>query len=162
MSHLAPCPACNRHVDVAERACPFCATALPSAFRAQPPLIPLRGRLSRAALMAAGATLMGAAACSSESLSSATDAASDRPAVSKDASEDRSAVAIYGGPLPGTGGTTATGGSNGSGGTTGAGGSGGTTVRDAGEDRSVVAIYGAAVPADGVGSPNQADPGKTS
>ena len=164
MSHLAPCPACNRHVDVAEGACPFCATALPAAFRAQPRLIPLRGRLSRAALMAAGATLMGAAACSSEALTS-NDAATDRPAVTKDASEDRGFVAFYGAPFPGTGGEGATGGTNGTGGATGAGGtigSGGTTARDAGEDRSVVAIYGAAVPADGMATPNQADPGKTS
>ena len=101
MSHLAPCPACNRHVDVAESACPFCATALPAAFRAQQPPAPPRARLGRAALMAAGATLMGAAACSSNDAISSADAATDRPAVTKDASEDRSAIAIYGAPLPG-------------------------------------------------------------
>ena len=132
MSHLAPCPACNRHVDVAESACPFCATALPAAFRAQPSLVPLRGRLGRAALMAAGATLMGAAACSSSL------------------------------PVPdpgtGTGGMTATGGTNGSGGmanTGGVTGAGGTPARDAGEDRSVVAIYGAPAPAYGLALPVQ-------
>ena len=103
MSHLAPCPACNRHVDVAERACPFCATSLPVAFRAQPPLIPLRGRLGRAALMAAGATLMGAAACSSSDAIGSADAATDRPALSKDAAEDRSVVAIYGAAVPADG-----------------------------------------------------------
>lgn len=149
MSHLVPCPACHRHVDVAESACPFCATALPAAFRAQQPPAPPRGRLGRAALMAAGATLMGAAACSGDPLSSA-DAAADRPAVTKDASEDRSVVAIYGAPVTGSGGTSASGGANGSGGATGAGG---TTARDAGEDRSVVAIYGAAAPADGLRKP---------
>jgi hypothetical protein len=153
MSHLAPCPACNRHVDVAESACPFCATALPASFRGQPPIIPLRGRLGRAALMAASATLMGAAACSSNDAISGNDAATDRPAVSRDASEDRGLVPFYGAPFPGTGGASATGGTNGTGGTTGAGGSGGTTARDAGEDRSIVAIYGAAVPADGRGKP---------
>jgi hypothetical protein len=165
MSHLVPCPACNRHVDVAESACPFCAAALPVAFRAQPPLIPLRGRLGRAALMAAGATLMGAAACSSSDAIGGNDAATDRPAVTKDATEDRGFVAFYGAPFPGTGGANATGGANGTGGATGAGGttgSGGTTTRDAGEDRSVVAIYGAAVPADDGANPKQADPGKTS
>ena len=145
MSHLAPCPACNRHVDVAESACPFCAIALPVAFRAQQSPAPLRGRLGRAALMAAGATLMGAAACSSSDAISGNDAATDRPVVSKDAGEDRSVVAVYGAPFPGTGGASATGGTSGTGGTT---GSGGTTARDAGEDRSVVAIYGAAVPID--------------
>ena len=149
MSHLVPCPACNRHVDVAESACPFCATALPAALRAQQPPAPSRARLGRAALMAAGATLMGAAACSSEALRSA-DAATDRPTVTKDASEDRSVVAIYGAPSTGSGGTSATGGTNGTGGASGAGG---TMARDAGEDRSVVALYGAAVPADGLGKP---------
>jgi endogenous inhibitor of DNA gyrase (YacG/DUF329 family) len=29
MSHLVPCPACNRLVDVADSACPFCATGKP-------------------------------------------------------------------------------------------------------------------------------------
>jgi hypothetical protein len=156
MSHLAPCPTCNRHVDVAEGACPFCATALPAAFRAQPPLIPLRGRLSRAALMAAGATLMGAAACSNNDAISGNDAATDRPAVTKDASEDRGFVAFYGAPFPGIGGASATGGTNGTGGVTGGGGttgSGGTTTRDAGEDRSVVAIYGAPLTTDDPGNP---------
>lgn len=152
MSHLAPCPACNRHVDVGENACPFCAAPLPVSFRAQQPPAPLRGRLGRAALMAAGATLMGAAACSSGDAISGNDAATDRPAVTKDASEDRGFVAFYGAPFPGSGGAGAAGGTNGTGGMTGAGGtigSGGTTTRDAGEDRAVVAIYGAAVPAGG-------------
>ena len=36
MSHLAPCPACNRHVDVAETVCPFCAAALARSFSAPP------------------------------------------------------------------------------------------------------------------------------
>ena len=74
-------------------------------------------------------------------------------AVSKDAAEDRGLVAVYGGPLAGTGGAGATGGTNGTGGATGAGGSSGTTARDAGEDRSVVAILRAATPADGRGKP---------
>jgi hypothetical protein len=149
MSHLVPCPACKRHVDVADSACPFCATALSAAFRAQEAPTPPRARLGRAALMAAGATLMGAAACSSSDAIGGTDAATDRPAVTKDASEDRSVVAIYGAPFTGSGGTNGTGGANASGGATGAGG---TTARDAGEDRSIVAIYGAAVP-DGPGKP---------
>jgi hypothetical protein len=138
MSHLAPCPACDRHVDVAEIACPFCAAALPPSFRGQQPPAPPRGRLGRAALMAAGATLLGAAACGSDAITS--DAAADRLPVSHDAARDFVAVPAYGAPV-----TTGTGGTPGSGGTTGAGG---TTARDASEDRSVVAIYGAAVPAD--------------
>lgn len=65
MSQLLPCPACNRHVDAAEAACPFCGAALPESFRAARPLVPPPRRLGRAALMAAGAMLVGAAACSS-------------------------------------------------------------------------------------------------
>ena len=59
MKCLAPCPACERHVAIDETACPFCAAVLPDSFRQEhacrraPP-----GRLSRAALVAAGATLM--------------------------------------------------------------------------------------------------------
>ena len=67
-------------------------------------------------------------------------------------------VPAYGGPIPGTGGVTATGGANGSGGmadTGGATGAGGTTARDAGEDRSVIAIYGAPTPAYGLSLPVQ-------
>ena len=152
MSHLVPCPACNRHVDVGESVCPFCATAFPAAFRAQQPPAPPRARLGRAALMAAGATLMGAAACSSSDAIGGTDAATDRPPITKDASEDRNVVPFYGAPQTGTGGiggTTGSGGTNSTGGATGAGG---RTARDAGEDRSIVAIYGAAVP-DGPGKP---------
>src|SRR3954469_651987 len=118
MSHLVPCPACNRHVnvDVDVSACPFCATALPPTFHAQQPPAPPRARLGRAALMAAGATLMGAAACSSSDAITSADAATDRPVVTKDASEDRTIITIYGAPLTGSGGTNATGGTNGRGG----------------------------------------------
>ncbi|HXT98682.1 MAG TPA: hypothetical protein VN853_20450 [Polyangia bacterium] len=120
MSQLLPCPACSRHVDAAETACPFCAAVLSESFRTMRPPAPPRRRLSRAALMAAGATLVGAAACSSSA------------------------------PSPGTGSggasgsTGETGGSSGSGGTA---GTGGEPARDAGQDRSVVVFYGAPVPA---------------
>ena len=127
MSHLAPCPACNRHVDVAETACPFCAVALSQSFRAQQPPAPPRGRLGRAALMAAGATLLGAAACSSPLTA---DAGSDRP-------------------------PSATGGNGGAAGAGGPDGTGGTTARDASEDRTVIAIYGAPTPAYGLSLPPQ-------
>jgi len=68
MSCLAPCPACNRHIAIDETACRFCSAALPDSFRhehacrRQAP-----GHLSRAALMAAGAALLGAASCLSTS-----------------------------------------------------------------------------------------------
>ena len=58
MTCLAPCPACNRHVDTEAAACPFCSAALPESFRCQARQR-LRGRLSRAGLLAAGAALLG-------------------------------------------------------------------------------------------------------
>ena len=63
MSCLAPCPACNRHVSSDETACPFCSAALPDSFRCQPVRQRAGGRLSRAGLLAAGAALIGAEAC---------------------------------------------------------------------------------------------------
>ena len=70
---VRPCPGCGRHIRASEAACPFCACvrAPPGAGqgltagktdktgKATRPL----GRMSRAALWAAGATLIGGAAC---------------------------------------------------------------------------------------------------
>jgi len=94
MSNFVPCPACNRHVLSAETACPFCTAALPEALRLQVPAPRPPGRLSRAALLAASAALMGAEACS-ESVTPvygapAPDAAADS------GPQDGSAVALYG------------------------------------------------------------------
>jgi hypothetical protein len=88
MSCFAPCPACNRHVATDETACPFCSAALPDSIRCQPRRRP-HARLSRAAMLAAGAALIAAeAACGSV------------------------AVPVYGGPGP----AGAGGGSGGAGG----------------------------------------------
>jgi hypothetical protein len=68
MKHLVPCPECSRHVRVSETECPFCASPLDLAGTPEPQLP--RGRLSRAATLAFGATLVSAsalAACSSDS-----------------------------------------------------------------------------------------------
>jgi hypothetical protein len=68
MKHLVPCPECSRHVRVSETECPFCALPLDLAGTPEPQLP--RGRLSRAATLAFGATLVSAsalAACSSDS-----------------------------------------------------------------------------------------------
>jgi hypothetical protein len=74
MSELSPCPSCHRHVRVEETVCPFCEAALPERARVGVRTTPApRGRLSRTALFAAGATLMGAAACSSTSNNPNTD-----------------------------------------------------------------------------------------
>ncbi len=70
MASLFPCPRCQRHIRASEATCPFCAcaSAPPGAGqgltagttgKAAKPL----GRMSRAALWAAGATLIGGAAC---------------------------------------------------------------------------------------------------
>jgi hypothetical protein len=66
MSCYEPCPACNRHVVTDETTCPFCAAPLPECF-SEVKRKPLRGRTSRAGLLAAGAgaALIGAwPACS--------------------------------------------------------------------------------------------------
>ncbi len=60
MSHLVPCPECNRHVRVTEAVCPFCALPLDLAGTPEPRLP--RTRLSRAATLAFGATLASASA----------------------------------------------------------------------------------------------------
>jgi hypothetical protein len=68
MNHLVPCPECSRHVRVSETECPFCAVPLDLAGTPAPQLP--RGRLSRAATLAFGATLVSASAlasCSSDS-----------------------------------------------------------------------------------------------
>jgi hypothetical protein len=76
MNELVPCPGCRRHVRVRETSCPFCAGALVEP-AARGPVLKPRGRMSRAALVAAGAALLGAAAC-----------------------EDNVAVPAYGAPFP--------------------------------------------------------------
>jgi hypothetical protein len=58
MPDLHPCPACHRHVAATESACPFCGAAQPTRVPIEVP----RGRLSRAAVFAAGTTLVAAAA----------------------------------------------------------------------------------------------------
>jgi hypothetical protein len=67
MSELIPCPACHRHVKSDEPACPFCQTALsPGRACAGGCSGPTAARLAKAALVAAGAALLGAA-CQSHS-----------------------------------------------------------------------------------------------
>jgi hypothetical protein len=68
MSSLVPCPGCDRHVESGETTCPFCQAALAP----RQPCVggcsgPPAARLARAALVAAGAALLGAA-CQSQSV----------------------------------------------------------------------------------------------
>jgi hypothetical protein len=62
MNQLEPCPACHRHVSTTEIDCPFCATPLPESLR-KLERTPLRGRLSRAAILAVGATATLTSSC---------------------------------------------------------------------------------------------------
>jgi hypothetical protein len=85
MSDLIPCPGCQRHVQSQETSCPFCQVALsPPRSCAGGCSGPLPARLARAALVAAGAALLGAA-CQSQSaivpygVSPFPDAGTDSP-----------------------------------------------------------------------------------
>ena len=62
---LVPCVVCNRHVFVDASACPFCGSRPGAREAPRVPASPGRQHLGRAALLAAGAALVGAAACSS-------------------------------------------------------------------------------------------------
>ena len=64
---LVPCPSCDRHVFAGSCACPFCGTALTEACASKVESQLPRGRLRRAARMAAAATLLGATSCLSAS-----------------------------------------------------------------------------------------------
>jgi len=122
-SHLCPCPACNRHVKIDAGVCPFCEAALPESFCKVPSPSPARPRLSRAARLLAGATLVGASACSGT---------------------EPAQVVHYGAPIPADAAADA-GSDSGAGGAAGndsATSTGGAPAKDAAEDRSVVALYG--------------------
>ena len=74
MSTLIPCPGCNRHVKSDETTCPFCQSAVtsvaPGACSGRCAR-PSPARLVGAALVAAGAALLGAA-CESSSHTTST------------------------------------------------------------------------------------------
>lgn len=113
MSHLVPCPSCNRHVRATEMECPFCGDLVDLATSPAPALP--SSRLGRAATFAFGATLIGATsmmACGGDS----------------DDGDDG-----------GTGGTVANGGSSGKAGTGGSAGAPNST----GATGAVAPAYGA-------------------
>jgi hypothetical protein len=129
MSHLLPCPGCNRHVVNTEASCPFCSRALDLADRPAPELP--RGRLGRAATFAFGASIVGATAlvaCSGET-------------------EDPGPGPTTGGAA-GNGGASTTGGANagGSANTGGSANSGGSNSAGSGgmmlDDGGVMPLYG--------------------
>jgi len=113
---LLPCPSCNRHVFADACACPFCSAKLAPescAARGAPPAG--HSRLGRAARIAAGATLMGAAGCSSTTTISHYGAP---PYVAPDAAQDAAEHSSTDGR-----------GGQGAGGSGGEGGAGGQTGR---------------------------------
>ena len=114
MGHLVPCSACGRHVFSTERGCPFCGVELPA--KVSVPAPAPRIRLGRAAMFAAGATLVGVTACKDGTASK--DAASD---ADRDTMSDASGAGGTGGGA----GSQGTGG--GKGGASGSGGAGGRT-----------------------------------
>jgi hypothetical protein len=91
LAALVPCPSCARHVRVLEEACPFCGnpfTAMPIA-RAFATTPPLSGRLSRAAMVLAGATAL--AGCGKEP--TIVD-----PAPKPTSTDNAPMAVLYGGP----------------------------------------------------------------
>ncbi len=141
MTALSPCPSCRRHVRAGEATCPFCETRLagsaPSV--ASPTLAPARGRLNRTALFAAGATLVGMAACGSTLPSPLADGSAGGA----------------GGTFGQTGGAGGARGGAGGGAAAGAGGAGAASggiggdlggSPDAAIDRFAIPIYSAAFP----------------
>ena len=139
---LCPCPSCARHIRVVETACPFCRAALPDSFRLGPSPDRSTRLLSRAALFALGASLMGAPACDGDAKTPGDGSAMD----SKGSGGS-------GGGAGGSGGSTDAGADKGSGGSGGsdAGGSDSSAsdVASDGADSAVdrggpVVIYGAA------------------
>ena len=67
MSALVPCPGCNRHVKSDEATCPFCQAAMAPGACSGRCVRPFPSRVARAALVAAGAALLGAACENSHS-----------------------------------------------------------------------------------------------
>jgi hypothetical protein len=145
MSSLSPCSYCHRHIEAGAADCPFCGARSERAAAVARPAG--SGRLSRAAVFAAGATLVGmAAACSS----STTGA--DGGTGTAGAGGAGGTVSPHGGAggtaSTGTGGTVASAGASGEGGESGRGGSTGASggPTDGSTDSLTVAIYSAPFP----------------
>lgn len=139
--HLVPCVACGRHVRAAETACPFCQAIL--AGSAPEPTLP-SGRLSRAALVAFGLAVAGAACTNGNS-------------------SNNSGTITQGGSSGGEGASTGNGVDGDGGAPVSTDDGGAATDADAGaqpEDAGgVVALYGAPVARYGAPAPNNNGPG---
>ncbi|HVR60283.1 MAG TPA: hypothetical protein VMU50_00215 [Polyangia bacterium] len=151
MSHLVPCSACQRHVQVIEARCPFCGVARSPEQRSSPPPAMPGHRLGRAALFAFGATMLSAAVCSDGS-GGGKDAGMDTPAEVGGGGSGGSGAGSGGAGSGGAG----SGGQSGTGGAASDAGGGGT---DGAVDRSgtgggvapaygITPLYGAPAPRD--------------
>lgn len=109
---LVPCPACARHVLSSERACPFCAAAMPAdlAARVRPEV---KARMSRSAMAALGAALTLGACSSTTTGADGSAPAADVPSADAApdvspadapradvAADDGAILAMYGTPPP--------------------------------------------------------------
>jgi hypothetical protein len=96
---LVPCPSCGRHVRPSERACPFCASALPDDLASRVRPIP-RGFVSRAAMMLFASTLgtAGAVGCSSDSTTTTPPADTGVPSDTAGDAIDTMPAPAYGVP----------------------------------------------------------------
>jgi hypothetical protein len=98
-SNLLPCPSCARHVRASEPICLFCGAPMPRESERPPAPVPPKKRLTRATLVAFGASVVAFAtvACGGETSSSdagATDGGSDAH------EECHPVFTAYGGPPP--------------------------------------------------------------
>ena len=97
-SALIPCPTCNRHVRAVETRCPFCDAAQPARALTGGSGLP-RKRLGRAALMTAGAALLGAAEACGDTAPTQDASTNNDSSMSADG-PDGGPVALYGAPAP--------------------------------------------------------------
>jgi len=170
---LHPCPACQRHVFADACVCPFCAAKLPAGTCAKAAPPPGHRGMSRAARVAAGASLVGVAACFSTGAAYGAayveDAKADTP---QDAGSDGVGGASSGEGGAGEGGSGEGGAAaGGAGGFTAAGGGAGHAAGGAGGQSTLPGtggtIYGGP-PGTGGGGPapmygaSPTVPGKTS
>lgn len=163
VSHLVPCPGCERHVRASEAVCPFCSATLSEEFRGQQASQIPSGRLGRAALAAFRTTVSaGAVAASAAVGASALGCAADADSGVPNAQQS-AAGSTSGGSSNGGGGESNNGGSStGSGGATSAGGDSASGGADPGEGGmpNIVPPYGIApIPEEDAGTSEDAGTG---
>jgi hypothetical protein len=98
---LRDCPSCERHIRIDEASCPFCASALPQAFR-EPPAPPRApDRLKRAVLVGAAAAVTACSDAVTPVYGAPSDASVQSDTSSTDGAPDTSVGPVYGLPADG-------------------------------------------------------------